>query len=99
MEVRGTVGTAWTVDVILEFLALSHRVVCLVESKVEPPPGRCVSLRIQVARASAAGEASRCQVLLDDMDDSLVGIERKFISCGYKENCAAIKLERANIKR
>ncbi|KAF6317002.1 cilia and flagella associated protein 46 [Rhinolophus ferrumequinum] len=60
---------------------------------------RCVSLRIQVARASAAGEASRCQVLLDDMDDSLVGIERKFISCGYKENCAAIKLERANIKR
>ncbi|XP_074194762.1 LOW QUALITY PROTEIN: cilia- and flagella-associated protein 46 [Rhinolophus sinicus] len=60
---------------------------------------RCVSLRIQVARASAAGEASCCQALLDDMDDRLVGIERKFISCGYKENCAAIKLERANIKR
>lgn len=99
MEARGTVGTAWTVDVVLEFLALSHHVVCLAESKVEPPHSRCVSLRIQVARASAAGEASCCQALLDDMDDRLVGIERKFISCGYKENCAAIKLERANIKR
>ncbi|KAM5241604.1 cilia- and flagella-associated protein 46 isoform 3-T3 [Hipposideros larvatus] len=60
---------------------------------------RCVSLRIQAARESAAGEAPRCRVLLTEMDGCLVEIERKFISCGYKENCAAIKLERANIKR
>lgn len=99
MEVRGAVGTAWTVDVILEFLALSHHVMCLADSKMEPPHGRCVSLRLQVAWAPAAGEASCCQALLDDMDDRLVGIERKFISCGYTENCAAVKLERANIKR
>lgn len=66
---------------------------------MEPPPGRCVSLRIQAARESAAGEAPRCRVLLNEMDGCLEEIERKFISCGYKENCAAIKLERADIKR
>lgn len=71
----------------------------MAESNVEPPPGRCVSLRIQAARESAAGEAARCRVLLNEMDGCLADMERKFISCGYKETCAAIKLERATIKR
>ncbi|XP_058291854.1 cilia- and flagella-associated protein 46 isoform X6 [Hylobates moloch] len=60
---------------------------------------RCLSLRVRVAQQSAVTEPTECSLLLKEMDDGLLEIERKFIACGYKENCVDVKLERAKIKR
>ncbi|XP_023492381.2 cilia- and flagella-associated protein 46 isoform X4 [Equus caballus] len=60
---------------------------------------RSVSLRIQVAQEPIEGEPSDRAFLLNQMDDYLLEIENRFISCGYQEHCVDIKLERAKIKR
>lgn len=62
-------------------------------------PGRCLGLRIQLARESADGDASRCAFLLREMDGQLSEVEGKFISCGYKENRVDVRLKRAEMKR
>lgn len=62
-------------------------------------PGRCVDLRIQLARESADGDASHCAFLLKEMDEHLLEIEGEFMSCGYRENCVDVRLKRAKIKR
>uniref|UniRef100_A0A2K5ZBY5 Cilia and flagella associated protein 46 n=1 Tax=Mandrillus leucophaeus TaxID=9568 RepID=A0A2K5ZBY5_MANLE len=71
----------------------------LLEFMITDLEARCLSLRVRVAQQSAVTEATECSLLLKDMDDSLLEIERKFIDCGYKENCVDVKLERAKIKR
>uniref|UniRef100_A0A0D9QWE0 Cilia and flagella associated protein 46 n=1 Tax=Chlorocebus sabaeus TaxID=60711 RepID=A0A0D9QWE0_CHLSB len=71
----------------------------LLEFMITDLEARCLSLRVRVAQQSAVTEATECLLLLKDMDDSLLEIERKFIDCGYKENCVDVKLERAKIKR
>ncbi|KAK2099303.1 Cilia- and flagella-associated protein 46, partial [Saguinus oedipus] len=59
----------------------------------------CLSLRVRVAQESAVTEPTEYSLLLKEMDDSLLDIERRFTECGYKENCVDVKLERAKIKR
>ncbi|KAB1271378.1 Cilia- and flagella-associated protein 46 [Camelus dromedarius] len=60
---------------------------------------RCVRLQIQASQEPAEGESPVCSSLLMEMDDHLLGIEEKFISCGCQEKCVEIKLERAKLKR
>ncbi|XP_072828265.1 cilia- and flagella-associated protein 46 isoform X4 [Vicugna pacos] len=60
---------------------------------------RCVHLQIQASQELAEGESPACSSLLMEMDDRLLGIEEKFISCGCQEKCVEIKLERAKLKR
>ncbi|XP_014649525.1 PREDICTED: cilia- and flagella-associated protein 46 [Ceratotherium simum simum] len=60
---------------------------------------RCVSLRVKAAQEPVEGEPSEHLLLLDRMDACLLEIEKKFISCGYQENCVDVKLERAKMKR
>ncbi|XP_012516129.1 PREDICTED: cilia- and flagella-associated protein 46 [Propithecus coquereli] len=60
---------------------------------------RCLSLQVKVARESVDNEPLECLVSLKELDNRLMEIEKKFISCGYRENCVDIKLERAQVKR
>ncbi|XP_023564812.1 cilia- and flagella-associated protein 46 [Octodon degus] len=60
---------------------------------------RCVSIQIQLIRDSADSEFPECLALLKELDRCLLDTEETFISCGYKEHCVDIKLERAKIKR
>ncbi|KAF5914545.1 hypothetical protein HPG69_010817 [Diceros bicornis minor] len=60
---------------------------------------RCVSLRVKASQEPVEGEPSERLLLLNKMDACLLEIEKKFISCGYQENCVDIKLERAKMKR
>ncbi|KAL4698410.1 hypothetical protein H8959_011067 [Pygathrix nigripes] len=71
----------------------------LLEFMITDLEARCLSLRVRVVQQSVVTEATECSLLLKEMDDSLLEIERKFIDCGYKENCVDVKLERAKIKR
>ncbi|XP_017369055.1 cilia- and flagella-associated protein 46 isoform X2 [Cebus imitator] len=71
----------------------------LLEFMITDLEARCLSLRVRVAQESAVREPTECSLLLKEMDDSLLDIERRFIDCGYKENCVDVKLERAKIKR
>nr|XP_031529914.1 cilia- and flagella-associated protein 46 [Vicugna pacos] len=64
-----------------------------------PAPSSCVHLQIQASQELAEGESPACSSLLMEMDDRLLGIEEKFISCGCQEKCVEIKLERAKLKR
>ncbi|XP_058400316.1 cilia- and flagella-associated protein 46 [Diceros bicornis minor] len=60
---------------------------------------RCVSLRVKASQEPVEGEPSERLLLLNKMDACFLEIEKKFISCGYQENCVDIKLERAKMKR
>nr|XP_039321178.1 cilia- and flagella-associated protein 46 isoform X3 [Saimiri boliviensis boliviensis] len=71
----------------------------LLEFMITDLEARCLSLRVRVAQESAVTEPTECSLLLKELDDSLLDIERRFIDCGYKENCVDVKLERAKIKR
>uniref|UniRef100_A0A2I3S9N7 Cilia and flagella associated protein 46 n=1 Tax=Pan troglodytes TaxID=9598 RepID=A0A2I3S9N7_PANTR len=71
----------------------------LLEFMITDLEARCLSLRVRVAQHSAVTEPTECSLLLKEMDDGLLEIERKFIDYGCKENCVDIKLERAKIKR
>lgn len=73
----------------------------LVEPKVECPsrPHRCLNLRIRIAQESVDSEPLEFPFLLSELYERLLETEEKFVSCGYKENCVDIKLERAKLKR
>ncbi|XP_045425210.1 cilia- and flagella-associated protein 46 isoform X3 [Lemur catta] len=60
---------------------------------------RCLSLQVKVARESADNEPLKGSMSLQEMDNRLMEIEKRFISCGYRENCVDVKLERAQVKR
>ncbi|XP_045438178.1 cilia- and flagella-associated protein 46 [Pipistrellus kuhlii] len=60
---------------------------------------RSAKLRIRVARESMDGESSQLPFPLSELYDQLLDIERKFVSCGHKENCVDIMLERSKLKR
>lgn len=62
-------------------------------------PHRCLKLRIQITQESVDSEPSAFLFLLSELDNCLLEIEKKFVKCGYKENCVDIKLERARVKR
>ncbi|ELW67298.1 hypothetical protein TREES_T100016876 [Tupaia chinensis] len=60
---------------------------------------RCLSLQITVAQEMVDQESPECPFFLKEVDNCLLEIEKKFVNCGYRENCVDIKLERAKIKR
>lgn len=52
-----------------------------------------------MAQEAVGSEPSEFPCLLNELDGCLQEIEEKFTSCGYKENCVDVKLQRAKIKR
>lgn len=52
-----------------------------------------------MAQEAVGSEPSEFPSLLSGLDDCLQEIEEKFTSCGHKESCVDVKLERAKLKR
>ncbi|XP_075389603.1 cilia- and flagella-associated protein 46 [Tenrec ecaudatus] len=71
----------------------------LLDFSITDLEARCISLQLQVVQESFSSHPSEFLELLVKMDQSLVDIEKKFISCGCREHCVDVKLERAKIKR
>nr|XP_054099482.1 cilia- and flagella-associated protein 46 isoform X1 [Callithrix jacchus] len=70
----------------------------LLEFMITDLEARCLSLRVRVAQEAAVTEPTEYSLLLEELDDSLLDVERRFTECGHKEKCADVKLERAKIK-
>nr|XP_058154071.1 cilia- and flagella-associated protein 46 isoform X2 [Dasypus novemcinctus] len=60
---------------------------------------RSVSLHITVAQELTDSDPPGFWFLLNKMDNCLLEIEKRFVSCGHSENCVDVKLERSKIKR
>lgn len=58
-----------------------------------------MSLRVRAVEDLAGCEPPERLLLLTELHDRLMEIEKKLTACGYKEKCVDIKLERAKIKR
>ncbi|KAM5324144.1 cilia- and flagella-associated protein 46 isoform 3-T3 [Glossophaga mutica] len=60
---------------------------------------RCLSLQAQDARESAGREPSEPPPSLDELGDRLLEVQERFVSCGHRESCVDMLLERAQIQR
>ncbi|KAM8780319.1 LOW QUALITY PROTEIN: cilia- and flagella-associated protein 46 [Rhynchonycteris naso] len=60
---------------------------------------RCLSLRVQVIQDMVDRGPSEFVLPLNVLDESLLETERRFISCGHRERCVDMKLERAKVQR
>ncbi|XP_066095942.1 cilia- and flagella-associated protein 46 isoform X1 [Saccopteryx bilineata] len=60
---------------------------------------RCLSLRVQVTQDAVDSRPSEFPSLLNMLDECLMETERRFISCGRRECCMDMKLERVKVHR